>query len=166
LHKLEGGPAIDAFPIDRFVGQAFIADFRKSRPRQPFTSTMLSRSLQNRVDLKDKIILLATGWGEKRDKSQEWLEHSPYLSPDGAEWLVRQDVRGVGIDHYSIGGVAEPTNTLTHQRLLEANIWIVEDLHFPPAAFELLQPATFWGLPIHLQGCSGSFCRPVLVDGG
>lgn len=163
LHKVAGGPAIDDYPIDRFVGQAYILDFRASRPGQPFTSSMLSRALRDRRELRDKIILLATGWGEKRAQSEEWERMSPFLSPDGAAWLVDQDIRGVGIDHYSIGGLVEPSNTLTHQRLLQANVWIVEDLRFPPQAYDVRQPVTFWCLPIHLKGHSGAFCRPVLM---
>jgi arylformamidase len=163
LHRLAGGPAIDDFPVDRFVGQVHILDYRDSRPRRPFTSSMLSRSLREWPCLRDKIILFATGWGEKRAKTAEWEQMSPFLSPDGAAWLVGQDIRGVGIDHFSIGGAVEPSNTLTHQRLLQANVWIVEDLRFPPEAYGLPQPITFWCLPIHLKGHSGAFCRPVLV---
>jgi kynurenine formamidase len=72
-------------------------------------------------------------------------------------------VRGVGIDHYSIGGGTEPTNENVHTVLLGAGIWIVEELHFPPEAFELPQPVVYQGLPVNFRGFSGAFCRPVLV---
>jgi kynurenine formamidase len=163
LHKLPGAPSIDAFPLERFVGPAFIVDCRNARPGQPFTSSLLNRTLRHQPDLKDKIILLATGWGDKRAASELWESQSPFLSPDGAEWLVDQEVCGVGIDHFSIGGTVEPSNSLTHQHLLGANIWVVEDLRFPPEVFDLPQPVQFWCLPIHLRHHGGAWCRPVIA---
>jgi kynurenine formamidase len=166
LHKFAGAPSIDDFSLDRFVGPALILDFRGSRSGQPFTSSMLSRVLRTQTELRDKIVLLATGWGDKRGISKDWKTGSPFLSPDGAEWLAEQEIRGVGIDHFSIGGGKEPSNSLTHQALLQANIWIVEDLRFPPEVFDLPQPVQFWALPVNLKKHSGAFCRPVIAVTG
>jgi kynurenine formamidase len=160
-HKLPHGANLDQIPLERFTGRAYIADFRDSRPDLPFTSSMLSRKL--RGALEDTIVLLATGWGDRRAKSDEWLYHPPFVSPDGAEWLVEQSIRGVGIDHYSIAGARDPQNSRTHEILLGANIWIVEELRFPPEVFALPQPVQFWSLPINLRGHTGAFCRPVIV---
>jgi kynurenine formamidase len=163
LHKLAGAPSIDAFPLERFTGPAFIVDCRTARPRQPFTSSLLNRTLRQQTDLKDKIILLATGWGDKRAATELWESQSPFLAPDGAEWLVDQEIRGVGIDHFSIGGTVEPSNSLTHQILLSANIWVAEDLRFPAEVFDLPQPLQFWALPINLRQHGGAWCRPVIA---
>ena len=113
----------------------------------------------------DEIILLATGWGDRRAKSDEWLYRSPYLDPNAAAWLVERRIRGVGIDHYSIGGMTDPINPRTHTVLLEANVWIVEELRFPPEAFAVPAPFTFMALPVNLKGHTGAFCRPVIVVG-
>jgi kynurenine formamidase len=161
VHKLAGGPNLDQLPLESFAGKAVIGDFRDATADQPFTSSMLSRKL--RVELQDRIVLLATGWGDKRSKSDEWLYHSPYVSPDGAEWMVEQKIRAVGIDHYSIGGARAEQNSRTHEILLQAGVWIVEELFFPPEVFSLAQPVQFWCLPINLKGHSGAFCRPVIV---
>lgn len=86
---------------------------------------------------------------------------SPFVDPDGARWLVAQGVRGVGIDHYSIGGLG-PRNAETHTVLLGAGVWIVEELKFTAEVFMLPQPVKFWALPLNWPGCSGAFCRPVI----
>jgi kynurenine formamidase len=161
FHKLANAANLDQIPLESFVGKAVIADLRGAVADQPFTSSMLSRKL--RTELEDRIVLLATGWGNKRAKSDEWLHHAPYVSPDGAEWLVEQKIRAVGIDHYSIGGSREPQNSRTHEILLGAEVWIVEDLFFPPEVFSLVQPVHFWCLPINLKGHTGAFCRPVIA---
>jgi kynurenine formamidase len=163
VHKIPGGSSIDSFDLASFVGTAVIADLRDANPEQPFTSSWLSRRL--RVTLEDRIVLLATGWGAKRAATDEWLNRVPYVSPDGAEWLIEQKVRGVGIDHHSIGGVRKLQNRLTHELLLSAGIWIVEDLFLPDELFSLPAPLQYWGLPINLRGFSAAFCRPVIVAG-
>ncbi len=160
-HKLAEGANLDQIPLDRFAGEAVIADFRGAVADEPLTAEKLAARLQG--PLEDRIVLLATGWGGKRAKSDEWLEHPPYLSPDGAEWLVARKIRGVGIDHYSIAGARDPVNSQTHTILLQAGVWIVEELSFPAEIFGVPQPFEFMSLPINFRGFTGAFCRPVAV---
>jgi kynurenine formamidase len=161
LHKLAGKPSLDDIPLEKWVGPAYIADLRGIAPNTPISVDLLKSTLP--AELTDRIILLATGWGDKRAKTHEWLHDSPPLSPDGAQYLVHHRIRGVGIDHYSIGGSRDPVNSRTHTILLSSNIWIVEELHFPPEVFTLPQPVKFWSLPINFKSFTGAFCRPVIV---
>ena len=159
LHKIAGGKSITDIPLENFVGPARIADVRGLAPGAPITGALLASALPGA--LTNQIVLLATGWGDKRAKSEEWLRHSPFVDPSGARWLVEHRVRGVGIDHYSIGG-SGPLNEETHTILLGAGIWVIEELRFPPEVFGLPQPLKFWALPMNWPGCSGAFCRPVV----
>jgi kynurenine formamidase len=161
LHKIAGGASLDDIPLERWCGPAFVADFRGIAADAHMTAAMLEAKLP--ADLADRIVLLATGWGDRRAKTDEWLRHSPCLSVDGAEWLVKNRVRGVGIDHYSIGGCTDPTNTDVHTVLLGAGVWVVEELHFPNEVFSLQQPVNYMGLPVNFRGFTGAFCRPVIV---
>jgi arylformamidase len=161
LHKIAGGASLDDIPLEAWAGPAWIADFRGIPADGRITAAMLEAKLP--AELAAMIVLLATGWGDKRAKTDEWLRHSPCLSEDGAAFLVEKRIRGVGIDHYSIGGATEPTNANVHTTLLGAGVWVVEELRFPPAAFELPQPVSYLGLPVNLKGHTGAFCRPVLV---
>jgi kynurenine formamidase len=165
LHKIAGGRSITDLPLETFVGPARIVDLRPLEPGTAIGPGLLEGPL---ADLRpDEIVLLCTGWGELRSHTELWLRQSPFLSPEGARWLVARQVRGVGIDHYSIGGSREPINSETHTVLLGAGVWVVEELRFPPEALRLAQPVTFLALPIHLHQHSGAFCRPVLiVDSG
>ena len=160
LHKMPGGKAIDELPLETFVGPAFIADLRGSQAEREINAKVLSGALP--AEIEDAIILLATGWGDKRARSDEWFYRAPFLTKDGAQWLVDHQARGVGIDHYSVGGAQEPRNGETHEVLLGNGIWIVEELKFPDEAFKVAQPARFWALPINLKAHSGAWCRPVL----
>lgn len=160
LHKIAGGASLDGVPLQRFVGPAVIADLRGIEPLTPITGDMLAGKLHH--PLRDVIVLLNTGWGDRRNRDDLWLLQSPYLSPDGAQWLVSHGINGVGIDHYSIGGSRDPDNSRTHEILLGAGVWVVEELRFPPEAMAAPQPARIWCLPINMRGFSGTFCRPVL----
>jgi kynurenine formamidase len=161
LHKLANGASLDDIPLERFVGKALVVDLRDSTPSRPINADLLRSKLREPV--KDRIVLLATGWGDRRVADDNWYYRSPHLTVDGAEWLVAQGVRGVGIDHYSIAGAAEPNNARVHEVLLGADVWIVEELRFPSEVFEVPQPVTFWSLPVNFKGFSGAFCRPVIV---
>ncbi len=163
LHKLAGGMSIDDYPLEAFAGEAMIVDVRGCASDYPITADVLREKLGAAAALDDRIVLLATGWGDRRDKSEEWLHLSPHLTPDGAQWLVEQNIRGVGIDHYSVGGSRDAPNSRTHATLLGHKVWIVEELRFPDEVFSLPQPVQFMALPINFRGFSGAFCRPVLV---
>lgn len=160
-HKLAEGANLDQIPLERFAGPAVIADFRGATADEPLTAEKLAARLP--AVLEERIVLLATGWGEKRAKTEEWLQHPPHLSPDGAEWLVARKIRGIGIDHYSIAGPRDPVNSQTHTILLKAGVWIVEELSFPAEIFGVPQPFEFMSLPINFRGFTGAFCRPVAV---
>lgn len=159
LHKIAGGKSLSDLPLDTWVGPARIADLRGLPPGAAIKPNLLAPKLKG-VAQRD-IVLLATGWGDIRAKTDEWMHRSPFLHPEGARWLIEHGVRGVGIDHYSIGGSGE-LNAETHTVLLGAGVWIVEELKFPAEVFALPQPVKFWALPMNWPGCSGAFCRPVI----
>jgi kynurenine formamidase len=164
LHKISGGKSIDQFPLEAFTGRVIGLDLKDHlKPGTPIDATLLELACSGR-ELDDAIVLLETGWGPKRAKTDEWLYQSPYLSPSGAEWLVARGIRGVGIDHFSIGGMDENENTRTHEILLGAEVWVVEELSFPDGWLTFAEHAVFQALPLHLPGFSGSPCRAVLIE--
>ncbi|MGC3988541.1 MAG: cyclase family protein [Chthoniobacteraceae bacterium] len=164
LHKLAEGKAIDAFPLEAFLGPVAIADLTWVPAGHSITAEDLARALPPLESHEPRIVLLNTGWGLKRAKTEEWLYHSPFLSPEGAEWLVTQKVKGVGIDHFSIGGTRDPDNTKTHEILLGAQIWIIEELCFREGWQSAAEGALFQALPLYLPGFSGAPVRAVLLQ--
>lgn len=156
LHKLAGGASLDDIPLEKWVGEAWVADLRDSQAGVAITPQRLERALKGR-ELADRIVLVATTWGDRRARTDEWLNRAPMLSPEAARWLAERKIRGVGIDYYSIGDAA------VHEILLSKGIWIVEELKFSEEIFELRQPVQYWGLPINFRKHTGAFCRPVIV---
>ena len=163
LHKIAGGQSIDALPLESFVGKAYVADLRPLEPQALITPERLAAALP--ADLpRDSIVLMATGWGEIRERSERWLYQSPKLTPDGAMWLAERQIRGLGVDHWGIGGWDKENDAEVHTILLGRGIWIVEELRFTEETYRLPMPQTFMALPINLKGHSGAWCRPVFVS--
>jgi kynurenine formamidase len=162
LHKLAGGASIDQFPLEAFVGPVHVVDLVGVGADHPIGPDDLAPALPG--DLSGAIALLNTGWGHRRAKSDEWHYRSPFLSPAGAEWLVARGVKGIGIDHYSIGGSRDPDNTRTHEIVLGAGVWVVEDLCFRDGWREAADGAIFQALPLNFPGFSGTPCRAVFIQ--
>lgn len=168
LHRFPDGASIDRLPLERFTGRPLIADLTSIvHADQAIGATLLEQALAEEKLDDTAVVLLNTGWGHRRSATDEWLYHSPYLSAEGAAWLVERNVRGVGIDHFSIGGIQPETNARTHEVLLSAKVWVVEDLCFRDGWRDAVNGAFFQALPLYLPGFSGSPCRAVLmqVDG-
>lgn len=164
LHKIAGGRSLDDLPLSTWVGPAWLVDLREgTAPDRPITADLLAGKLPHLPP--DAIVLLCTGWGDRRAMTDEWKHHSPFVDPSGARWLVDHKACGVGIDHYSIGG-SGPANPVTHEILLGNGVWVVEELSFPPEVWTVPQPAKFWALPVNLKGHTGAFCRPVIEASG
>lgn len=161
LHKMAGGKSISDYPLESFVARAVLADLRDATPDQAIDAKLLGTRIS--ASPEDAIVLLATSWGKRRAANEEWHFHSPYLSPSGAEWIVANKARAVGIDHYSIGGSRDPENSRTHEILLGAGLWVLEDLNYPDEIFSAPTPLQLWALPVNFTGFSGAFCRPVIV---
>lgn len=165
LHKIAGGKSIDQFPLESFRGRAVVVDLTdEAHEDLAIGPGLLERSLNGASDLDNAIVLLNTGWGLRREATECWLWHAPFLQADGAAWLVQHKVRGVGIDHFSIGGMQEDQNLRTHEVLLGAGVWIVEELCFREGWRAAQEGAVFQALPLSLPGFSGSPCRAVLIQ--
>ncbi len=112
------------------------------------------------------IVLLKTGWAEKRALSKEFLTAWPYLTGEGAEYLVPQGIHGVGIEGLSIGGWDDPEKeTAAHKILLGAKKLIIEDISVPVAMLDG-RTRHFAAFPVLIQGAGGAWARAVAWDEG
>lgn len=80
------------------------------------------------------------------------------VSPDGAEYLVQQGIKLVGIDYFSIAPFGD--SVPTHRTLLGAQIVVLEGLNLSqvPAG-----PYQLYCLPLKLGGSDGAPARAILT---
>ncbi|GBC73453.1 Kynurenine formamidase [archaeon HR04] len=118
------GMSIDEIPLHVLVSNAVLAEVKKGE-KEYIHREDLARRLEH-YNLKGKSIVISTGW-EQRWKSPNYLNDSPGLSRDAAEYLVEKGVILVGIDTANIDHPDDKEFTV-HRVLLPNNVPIVENL--------------------------------------
>jgi kynurenine formamidase len=152
--------SIDQIFLERFIGKAHILNLEGIPPRTGIGERELAPYL-NRI-AADDIVLLHTGWSAKRSLSAEYYHDWPYLSQEGAELLLKKQVRGVGIDGLSVGGWYEGTGRPCHEVLLGNGVWLLEELNFPREILRY-EICTLTAVPLLLRGFGGSPTRAYAV---
>jgi arylformamidase len=80
-----------------------------------------------RVDVRDKAVLVDTGWSEHWNKNTYYDNH-PFLSAEAATFLRRAGALLVGIDSHNMDDTRTKNSRPAHTILLGAEILIVEHL--------------------------------------
>ena len=160
-HRLKNVDTIDKAPLDSFIGLAAIIDLRFKKPEEEIYLKDLEK-YDSKIS-NSSMVLLATGWCKKISQDDLYINRSPYLGAEAAEYLVKKKVKGVGIDHYSIGGSNPDNVAAPHEILMNNNINIFEELNFPDEIFKV-DEGYFIGFPLRIRNGSGSPVRAVLVE--
>jgi arylformamidase len=98
LHLLAAGKSVDEIPLETFYGTAVVLDIPKG-PNGGVDRADLERAEPN--VMSGDIAVICCGWGDKLSASN-YASHHPYLTEDGADWLVAKQVRMVGMDVQSV----------------------------------------------------------------
>ncbi len=154
VHFIEGGSGSDALDLGILIGPAIVIDATKEE-------RISANSIENfKIPPGTERILFRTRnseiWASTPEK---FFPDFVGITKDGAEWLVKKNVKLVGIDYLSIAPFhkAEPT----HKVLLEAGIIPIEGLNLSgiaPGAYFLIC------LPLKIKGSDGAPSRVVLLQ--
>jgi len=127
LHFIDGGAPLEAFPLDIFVGPAFVAHLPDADAIGP--SELDGAGIPAAADR----LLLRTR------NSAFWEAHDPSfrtdyaaLSPEGADWIVRRGIRLVGSDYLSVQRFGDDPET--HLILMRAGVAILEGVNLTDVA--------------------------------
>ncbi|NJE04491.1 cyclase family protein [Thermococcus sp. MV11] len=135
-HFVPDGRTIDEMPLERFMGEGLVLDVRNGDGNVRLDEIPDS-------GYYDRIVLFLTGGRE--------------LSPEVALFLVAEGVKAVGTDAMSIGDEA------VHRILLSEEVPIFENLVNLDSLIG--RRFTFVGLPLRIEGGSGSPVRAVAIIG-
>lgn len=120
FHRFENGKdlsELDLSSIADLDGIVFHADSTKRE---------IDSELFGEKDLKNKAVLIHTGWSRYWG-TDEYFRNHPFLTKDAAEYLKNSAVCLVGIDSYNIDDTADGTRP-AHTILLGADIPVVEHM--------------------------------------
>ncbi|MCL6594836.1 MAG: cyclase family protein [Firmicutes bacterium] len=162
-HFVPGGLTIDQVPLRRFTGEAYVVHLAPPpAARQAIDLDLLRRSgLPDAAVLRDRILVLHSGWTDAHGHSPDLYTHNPYLAEESARWIVDAGVAMLGVDFGVDGGFADTPVYTIHPILLGAGIPILENL----VGLHRLRrsPFTLTAFPVCLEGENGGPARAVAV---
>jgi kynurenine formamidase len=133
VHMIKNGKKLEDYPIDKFIGEGVVINLSHKKAKEHITNN----DLEN-FDIKENyIVMIYTGWSNKRGWNKDYLYLWPYLDVKGAEYLKEKKIKLVGIDTLSIGAFGgktaamdpiDTTSIIVHQILLGNDILILEEV--------------------------------------
>jgi kynurenine formamidase len=123
---------LSEIPTADLVGEAVVLRV-PCGPDEAVDAALLDQALAERGQpLPERpIFLLNTGFHDRfGDDAELYGRHHPYVTGDGAEWLVRHDARIVGLDSsgFERHGAPIPEESMAHNTLLGAGVILIEEL--------------------------------------
>ncbi len=153
LHFIPGGSTISDMPLDATVGPARVIEIKDREKIR--VSELEAYNIR-----KGERLLCKTRNSPVTYESPQFVEDYVYLDVEAAQYLVKKGIILFGLDNITIGHFKEQDNlTKTHQTLLSAGIYILEDCALagvPPGEYELLC------LPLLMYKGDAGPCRAIL----
>jgi arylformamidase len=152
VHMIDTGNRLDEFPLETLTGKATVFEISGVR--------FLGREQLERLNWNGVERVLFKTENSKHWRDGKFYEHFVYLDPEGAEFIVQQGVKLVGIDYLSIDKFRSESHP-SHFVLLKKNIPIIEGLNLsavPAGEYTLI------ALPLNLQDADGAPARVILMS--
>jgi arylformamidase len=153
-HFLNDGRTVENLPLEVLTGPCYVTQL-------PDDIDEISAEVLERMSLPSGLTRILFGTRNSKLWAQgqtEFQEDFVAISADGAEWLVSQGIKLVGVDYLSVSPFAD--SVPTHEILLRAGVVALEglDLSQVPRGFYDL-----YCLPLKLAGADGAPARAILV---
>jgi arylformamidase len=166
-HLVPGGPSVDRIDINRLIGEAVVIDCSFANGRG-LTAEDFERA-KPKVEPGNIVLIFSD---EQFGSIDEYITKQTYVTPDGAEWLVKAGAKAVGVQPFSFEHFYEgifvhdwynPASPLphwpAHQACLSKNVYIIEGIH----GMERIvgKRVHFAAMPLGVPGSSGSPVRAI-----
>ena len=151
FHMIDTGKRLEEFSLETLTGKVTVFEISGARS--------LGRAQLERLNWSGVERVLFKTENSHHWQDGKFYEDFVYLDPEGAEFVVQQGVRLVGIDYLSIDKFKSESHP-SHFVLLKKNIPIIEGINLSAV------PAgeyTLFALPLNLQGADGAPARVILM---
>jgi arylformamidase len=149
LHMIDGGATVETIGIEQLVGPARVIDLSEMNSDRVTASDLEGCGVQ-----AGEWLVLKT-----RNSLQEEFDFQfVFLAADGAEWCVKNGVRGVAID--ALGVERDQAGYPTHKTLFNGGVIIVEGVRLgdvPAGEYTIVLA------PLRLVGTEASPMRALLL---
>jgi arylformamidase len=152
-HFIPGGSTVSDMPLDATIGRARVIEIKD--PEKIKVEELKKHNIK-----KGERILCKTRNSPLVYESPKFIEDYVYLDADAAVYLAEKGIILFGLDCITIGYFKDEESIVkTHQSLLSAGIYILEDCALrgvPPGEYELLC------LPLLMYHGDAGPCRAIL----
>lgn len=153
LHVIDGGDPLESYPLDAFVGAAWVADLRTAHRIGP--AELELASIPGDVE---RVLMRTRNSSYWQDETHEFRRDFAALTADGAAWMVERGMRLVGADYLSVE-LFDDQDLEAHRVLLRGGAAILEGLNLAevePGPYRLTC------LPLRLAGTEAAPARAIL----
>jgi arylformamidase len=152
LHVIDGGDPLESYPLDAFVGAAWVADLRTADRIGPAELARASIPAEF-----DRLLMRTRNSSYWQDEGHVFRTDFAALTREGAAWIVERGTRLVGADYLSVELFEDDLET--HRILLRGGSAILEGLNLTavePGPYRLTC------LPLRLAGTEAAPARAIL----
>jgi arylformamidase len=157
-HMLEDGIFLENFPIDTFVGPAFMMDVKQFAGGKVPLSEF--RKYEKEIEAAE-FVILNSGW-HKKYATPDYDIDFPNPTEEAAQWLAEfPNLKGLGVDmpsldHHGLEPLADHKALMAKDKLIIENLSNLDGL---PSKFLLV------ALPLKCRDMEGAPCRAIaMVD--
>jgi arylformamidase len=153
VHFLDGDTSVETLALETLTGRATVVDLPQAEVLD--AATLEAASIAPGTE---RLLFKTRNSAYWRRGEKEFQTDFVGVDAGGAEWLVNQGVRLVGVDYLSVAPFKK--SRPTHRTLLEAGVVVVEGLDL-----SRVNPGTYtlYCLPLKLVGSDGAPARAILV---
>ena len=153
-HFIDSGQGIEMLALEVLIGPAFVLDLigTDTIDRQALEGQEIPADVERLLFKTRNSMYWATG-------VKSFQEDFVAVDESGAEWLVEQSIKLVGVDYLSVAPFH--AGVPTHQKLLRHGVVIVEGLDLSSAAAGWYDLAC---LPLKIIASDGAPARAVLMS--
>ncbi len=161
LHFNINNSSIDKIPVERLICDCHIVRIDPCEPGLFITTEHLGRVSES--ILPGEGIIFNTGWSSYIDDASMYRDKLPRISPDLAEWMVRNKINLVGVEPPSVADVNNLDElTEIHRILMEGDVLILEGLcNLEEVRKNKVQ---LIALPLKIGDGDGAPARAVIVE--
>jgi arylformamidase len=150
-HYVKGSKDVAQLAPALFLGEGMVLHFSFDEPYRPITTEELEKAAGGALRPGDIVFMT----------NSHPPEGKPYLSTEGARWLLDKGVKMIGFDD-SIS-VEPPGQMTTHELMLGNDIPIIENLTNLEQVRE--KRVFLIALPLFIEGLDSSPLRAVAIEG-
>jgi arylformamidase len=156
-HALRDGKHIADMDLRKLIGEAVVVDFSDKGYQDAITRQEIEKRGEN-IRQSD-IVLIRTGLSRYYGTPQ-YLR--PYVETEAIEWLIRRQIKCLGIDCSGIENRAAASHEINHRTLFNNDIPLIEDMN---NLDKLKETRVFFiALTLPIEGLDASLIRPIAIE--